>query len=698
MRPRLLTCLWLILLCCYKSFGQTYTLSDFKLNGNATSLAINGPSGPVDYLVTVRRAAGSVNEGTIKIFAGSSTAASTNTNAISSAINTDPNRWTTSGSFQYQTLRSSFSASTSNLTAPNNYAYAVALDINNSALVLGSSSGIAVTFAPPPSGGGSSNPYFSVQDAKLDPYPDRSQSKYLYAEYGTPLTIKIIGAGLQYVTKVTIDGRSVAIQSATTSQIVTVPITVQGDYSYTADLNVIGQGYYVNIPVRMVVPLSAFTPCAPSEICATQQCVTMGGTVGLIRGRILARSSYDFDEYIYNRRYSSPLSGDNTTFAKQEEDESVQWQASTDGSNWYDISGANDRNYQPGPLSQTTYFRRDSDHKEGSLGSRAHWYTSNVVAINVIPPAPVFTSSTYSSCGNGSVIRVGVNPVQGAVSYNWWVPYQGWAMSTDGQNFTNFGGGSYIVPTNQIYIRVPAGASGAYNIAASTNGTNGWTPYGPGLCDHSSDANATINVTPGSGAVGQPTGLMATRNRTGCETYYTVTMPVVAGATSYQATLGGYTAAGYVSGSTVYFPHTYYPDCSSAYSVFGTVTATGPCNSVTVNAGVSINMLKGCSTCPSGYREASNAKNATMQSSVEQPGQPGIYPNPASTELHINLGGQEAVAHLYNSVGDIVQEATIHEGVADTILNVQALPQGLYHLRVIQRDGKTENHQIKIAR
>jgi hypothetical protein len=35
-----------------------------------------------------------------------------------------------------------------------------------------------------------------------------------------------------------------------------------------------------------------------------------------------------------------------------------QWQSSTDGINFVDISGANDESYQPGPLFNTTYFRR----------------------------------------------------------------------------------------------------------------------------------------------------------------------------------------------------------------------------------------------------------------------------------------------------------------------------------------------------
>jgi len=48
---------------------------------------------------------------------------------------------------------------------------------------------------------------------------------------------------------------------------------------------------------------------------------------------------------------STPAQAGNTDF-------SFQWQSSTDGINYTDIAGADERNYSPGSLNETTYFRR----------------------------------------------------------------------------------------------------------------------------------------------------------------------------------------------------------------------------------------------------------------------------------------------------------------------------------------------------
>lgn len=464
------------------------------------------------------------------------------------------------------------------------------------------------------------------------------------------------------------------------------------------------------------------TACAPNEVCGNQ-CVAYNGTPSILLGRLLANgqpitqgntvnpnaypgpfpaltTSMQLTEFLYYKNWLQ-----DNLFADPAEQEEVQWQINYSSSDdyWQDIAGATGRDYQPGPLTQTARFRRVSTHMEHRCcfrdDVRAFWYTSNAITVNVIPPAPSFTSSSYGSCGNGSVIQIAVNPVQGAVSYNWWVPYQGWEVSTDGVNFTGFTGGSYIVPSTRIYVRVPAGTSGAYNIAASVNGTNSWTPSGPGLCDKSPDGNSTINVTPGNAAVGQPTGLRVVRNGTGCNLYYTVSMPVVAGTNvTYRATLDGDTQTGTVSGSNVLFPYTYYPDCYSVQSVSGTVTATGSCNSATTTVSLSLSPSK-CSACRVAVTDTTRTTAATTAQSPAPAKQvvQGVYPNPANEELHLNFDGKETVVRLYNVTGALVRELTVQEGAADTTLQVQALPQGLYHLRTTQRDGRTESHQITIT-
>jgi len=69
---------------------------------------------------------------------------------------------------------------------------------------------------------------------------------------------------------------------------------------------------------------------------------------------------------------------------------------------------------------------------------------------------------------------------------------------------------------------------------------------------------------------------------------------------------------------------------------------------------------------------------------MAQTSQIQIYPNPVTTELHIKLASQESTDYtIYNSMGQIVLHDKLQE---NSSINVQALPSGIYYLRVL---GKT---------
>ena len=94
-----------------------------------------------------------------------------------------------------------------------------------------------------------------------------------------------------------------------------------------------------------------------------------------------------------------------------------QWQMSTNGTTWTDIAGAMREYYQPGTLTQKTWFRRGAS--DMCSGVR-RWVYSNVVSIDIAPPvafkaglvdgpfitcagtAPGLIRSVLDACGTGA--------------------------------------------------------------------------------------------------------------------------------------------------------------------------------------------------------------------------------------------------------------------------------------------------------
>ncbi|MCS7074160.1 MAG: hypothetical protein NZ108_06815, partial [Bacteroidia bacterium] len=110
---------------------------------------------------------------------------------------------------------------------------------------------------------------------------------------------------------------------------------------------------------------------------------------------------------------------------------SYQWQQSSDGINYTDIPGANNQNYAPGSLTQTTWFRRvvTSGPCTGTLAN-----TSLGIQITVQPAIQNNNiSSDQTVCGTQQPAQLnGTVPVGG----NNFFTYQ-WQTSTDGVTFTD---------------------------------------------------------------------------------------------------------------------------------------------------------------------------------------------------------------------------------------------------------------------
>jgi hypothetical protein len=71
-----------------------------------------------------------------------------------------------------------------------------------------------------------------------------------------------------------------------------------------------------------------------------------------------------------------------------------QWSSSTDNSNFLPIAGATGQNYQPGPLTATTYFKRQTNCG-GALV-----YTSNSIVVTVYAKTPAIALSPASQSVN----------------------------------------------------------------------------------------------------------------------------------------------------------------------------------------------------------------------------------------------------------------------------------------------------------
>lgn len=114
------------------------------------------------------------------------------------------------------------------------------------------------------------------------------------------------------------------------------------------------------------------------------------------------------------------LTGGNGTFT-------YQWQQSTDGVNWSDITGATYANYSPGALNDTTWYRRNVS--SNNCGS-----TSNVVVVNVYEGFSNYNiSGTYAAVCYGSAPGILVGQAPGGAG-----PFTfTWQQSTDGVNWTD---------------------------------------------------------------------------------------------------------------------------------------------------------------------------------------------------------------------------------------------------------------------
>lgn len=122
------------------------------------------------------------------------------------------------------------------------------------------------------------------------------------------------------------------------------------------------------------------------------------------------------------------------------------WQSSTDNTNWSgDILGATAAAYSPGPLTQTTWFRRYAigTYNSGTTTCRSN-SPANVVKVTVAPIATAGTIGNSQTVCNGTAPAQTVNVESGADTNGGYI----WQMSTNNVDWTDITGAN---TTNSVY-------------------------------------------------------------------------------------------------------------------------------------------------------------------------------------------------------------------------------------------------------
>ena len=139
-----------------------------------------------------------------------------------------------------------------------------------------------------------------------------------------------------------------------------------------------------------------------------------------------------------------------------------QWQQSTDGNTWNNISGATGQHYTPGALTSLTYYRR-------ALTNGGQTIYSNVIKISTtIPPLSSGTATpTNGTVLVGRSIALQVGNASGGSCIAGTYLYQ-WQQSTDNFTWSTVAGASATA-----YTFAPTGAGTYYfRVLVSCNGAN----------------------------------------------------------------------------------------------------------------------------------------------------------------------------------------------------------------------------------
>lgn len=142
---------------------------------------------------------------------------------------------------------------------------------------------------------------------------------------------------------------------------------------------------------------------------------------------------------------------------------SYQWQSSSDGSAWTNISGATSTTYSPSTSSVGVTYYRCVVTSTASGVSKTASSASASVTVNATPTANISQQPQNATVFVGSTSSVSVTATGNSLSYQW-------ERSSDGTNYTAISGAtssSYTYPTSSV--------GDAYYRCGITNTLNGYT-------------------------------------------------------------------------------------------------------------------------------------------------------------------------------------------------------------------------------
>ncbi|CAN0508921.1 unnamed protein product, partial [Discosporangium mesarthrocarpum] len=121
-------------------------------------------------------------------------------------------------------------------------------------------------------------------------------------------------------------------------------------------------------------------------------------------------------------------------------DITYQWQISTDGTSFSDISGATDATYTTEALTATTYYQV----VVSASASGCDDATSAIATVTVIPDIVITADPSDDTICEGGTSSLSVSITGGAGT----VTYQ-WQISTDGTNFSDISGATDATYTTE---------------------------------------------------------------------------------------------------------------------------------------------------------------------------------------------------------------------------------------------------------
>lgn len=128
-----------------------------------------------------------------------------------------------------------------------------------------------------------------------------------------------------------------------------------------------------------------------------------------------------------------------------------QWQTSTDGTTWTDITGANSATYTTPNLTTLTYFRTRAAQDLANLANIYCSTISNVFTVDIQPsPAPAVSNGNQTICSGDPIPTLSVNTGT-LTGVNWYnAPTGGTLLQANSSSYTPTAPGTYYAETYNL--------------------------------------------------------------------------------------------------------------------------------------------------------------------------------------------------------------------------------------------------------